>query len=138
MAVNHRKLMKATLTIGGVEFQNQLRNFNLSNDTDDPEQFHTYGGEGESFAEPADDSYTLELEFYADWRSNGISDYLTANDGNTVEFQIDHHPDVVGEHIRRAGDVLIKAPNMGGEIRTTELTETTLTVIGKPSYERIG
>jgi hypothetical protein len=138
MAVNHRKLMKATLSIGGIEFQNQLSTFNLSNDTDDPEQFHTYGGEGESFAEAADDAYTLELTFYADWRSNGVSDFLTANDGSTLPFILDHHPDVVGEHVRRAGDVLIKAPNMGGEIRTTETTETTLTVIGKPSYERIG
>lgn len=138
MAVNHRKLMHSTLSLAGTQFESQLREFNLNNDTDDAEQFHTYGGEGESFAEPADDSYTLDLNFYADWSAGGVSDFLTANDGNTVTFVLDHHVDVVGQHVRRTGSVLIKAPTMGGEVRTTELTETSLTVIGKPSYERIG
>ena len=138
MAVNHRKLKLITFFLGGNQYQTQLREWNLNNDTDDPEQFHTYGGEGESFAEPADASWQLELTFYADWRSDGISDFLTAHDGETLEFQIDHHPDIVGEHTRRAGNVLIKAPSVGGEVRTTELTETTLAVIGEPTYERIG
>ncbi len=138
MAVNHRKLKLITFFLGGNQYQTQLREWNLNNDTDDPEQFHTYGGEGESFAEPADASWQLELSFYADWRSDGISDFLTAHDGETLPFVIDHHPDIVGEHTRRGGDVLIKAPSVGGEVRTTELTDTTLAVIGTPSYERIG
>lgn len=138
MAVAHRKLMIAVFDLDGTEFQNQLSTISLNNETDDPEQFHTYGGDGESFAEAADDSYTLDLTLYADWRSNGISDFLTAHDGETLPFTIDWHPNIVGEHIRRTGSVLVKAPNMGGDIRTTETTEVTMTVIGKPSYERIG
>jgi hypothetical protein len=138
VVVANRKLMVAVFELDGTAFQNQLRRILLNNETDDPEQFHTYGGEGESFAEAADDSYTLELEMYADWRSNGISDFLTVRDGQTVPFSISWHPNIVGENIRRTGNVLVKAPNMGGEIRTTETTEVTMTVIGKPTYERIG
>jgi hypothetical protein len=138
VTVHHRKLKLITFDLAGTQYQTQLRNWNLTNDTDDPEQFHTYGGEGESFAEEADPSWNLELEFYSDWRNNGISDFLTARNGETLSFQIDHHPDIVGEHTRRAGSVLIKAPSVGGEVRTTELTETTLAVIGEPTYERIG
>ena len=138
MAVNHRKLRIAVLTIGGIPFQEQCRIINLVNNTDDPEIFHTFGGDNSSFAEEAEPSWALELTAYADWRSDGISDFLTAHNGETLPFVADMHPNIVGEHTRRAGDVLIKAPSVGGEIRATEETETTLAVIGEPSYERIG
>ena len=80
MAVTHRKLRIAILVIGGINFEEQCRVINLVNNTDDPEVFDTFGGPASSFAEAADPSWTLELTAYADWRSNGLSDFLTALD----------------------------------------------------------
>lgn len=137
MTVNHRKLRVAGLTLDGIPFQEQCRIINLVNNTDDPEIFYTFGGDGSSFAEAAEPSWTLELTAYADWRANGISDWLTAHDGETVGFVADMQPDIVGEHTRRTGSVIIKAPSVGGEIRTNEETVTSLAVIGKPTYARI-
>lgn len=137
MAANNRKLKLLYLDIGGNRFEAQLTNWQITNGTGDPDIHYTYAPDG-AFAEAADDSYQLELHFYADWRSAGVSDYLWANDGNTVNFTIDHLPDIVGEHVRWTGQVQIKAPSVGGEVRTTELTETTLGIVGKPVYTRVG
>ena len=135
---HNRKLREAVLDIGGSQFHAQINDMQVVNDTDDAEQFHTYGGDDSSFAEPADPNYNLALKGFADWRVGGFSDFLWVHDGETVTFQLDHHPNIVGEHVRWSGQVNIKAPNAGGEIRTTELTESTLKIIGKPAYARIG
>ena len=137
MAVKHNKLRIAVLELDLIPFQEQCRIINLVNNTDDPEIFDTFGGPNSSFAEAADPSWTLELTAYADWRSNGISDYLTAHDGETVPFRGVMHPDLVGETTQRQGFVLLKAPSWGGEIKTNDETVTSLAVIGKPTYERI-
>ncbi len=137
MTANHNKMKDSTLSIGGVQFEEQLTEFKLNNDSDDPEQFYTFDPDG-GFQEAADDAYSLDLKFFADWRAGGISDYLVAHDGETVAFVLDHNVDIVGQHIRQSGSVLIKAPSIGGAVRTTELTETKLGVIGKPVYTRIG
>ena len=137
MPVNHRKLKYVIFDVDGSTFQSQLSDWKLNNDTDDAEEFHTYDPDS-SFAEEADPSWSIECKFYADWRSGGVSDFLFAHDGETLTCTIDHHPDIVGEHVRFTVPVLIKAPSVGGETRTTELTETTLKCVGAPDYGRIG
>ena len=138
MAATNYKLKVATLDIGGSQFQGQVTQMTIENNTDDPTIFYTFGGDGSSFAEAAEDSYVLSLTGFADWTLGGFSDFLWAHDGETVTFQLDHHPDVVGSHVRWTGQVQIKAPTSGGEIRTTETTETTLGIVGKPVYSRVG
>jgi hypothetical protein len=134
MGAHNRKLKVLTLDIGGTEFQIQCRKAEVQNNTDDGETFFTYGGDDGTFVEAADDSYALDLEFYADWRSNGISDYLWLQDGNTVSFTVQHNPDVPAETVSWSGELLIKAPNALGDVRTTEITATTLQIVGKPEY----
>jgi hypothetical protein len=136
MGAHNRKLKELVLDIGGTEFQIQCRKAEVQNNTDDGETFFTYGGDDGTFVEPADDSYALDLEFYADYRSNGISDYLWLQDGNTVTFQVTHNPDVPAETVSWSGSLLIKAPNALGDVRTTEITATTLQIVGKPDYTR--
>lgn len=136
MGAHNRKLQELTLDIGGTEFQLQCRKAEVQNNTDDGETFFTFGGDSGTFVEAADDSYALDLEFYADWRSNGISDYLWLNDGNTVTFLVQHNPDVPAETVSWSGELLIKAPNALGDVRTTEVTATTLQIVGKPDYSR--
>lgn len=137
MTAHNRKLKIITLDIDGSEFQAQLREWTLNNGTGDGETFYTYGGDAESFIEAAEAEFTLECTFFADWRSDGISSYLWAHDGETVTFQLDHHPDIVGEHVRWSGSLQIKAPSVGGEVRTTEETAVTFTIVGKPTFERV-
>lgn len=130
-----RKLKDTSLTLGGVEFNSQCKNWVLNNDTGDGETKYTFAPDG-AFVDPADDAYSIDLQFYADWRSNGISDFLTSRDGQTVTYQIDHLVNFVGERARFNGSVLIKAPSVGGDIRATEETVVKLICTGKPVYTR--
>lgn len=133
MSVQQRKLVSALLDIGGMQFEGQVDDYQIKNGTDDGKVFYTYGG---SFAEAAEDSYTLDLKFYADWQINGMNDFLWDHDGETVAFQLDHHPDVPGWHVRFNGDVQIKAPSVGGTVRETEKTDMSLVCVGKPVKSR--
>lgn len=135
MVAHNRKLKQIVFDVGGLEFQAQCSTWQLVNNSDDPEKVYTYAPDGE-FYEEVDPSYTLEATFFADWRSDGVSDYLWAHDGETVAFQIDHHPDIPLEHVRWTGTLVIKAPTVGGDVRTTEAMETTFAVVGKPEYTR--
>lgn len=135
----NRKLKIVTFRLSGVDFQCQLSSWKMINNTEDGEKFYTFcgpGPEGE-FREEAEADYSLELKFFSDWTLAGISSYLTVNDQLIAAFYLDHHPDIIGEHVRWTGSCKIKAPTVGGEARTTEMTEVTLPVIGKPTYTRI-
>lgn len=140
MAVHHRKIKQIAFALGtdpdDVSFECQVRTWQLVNNTEDGERFYTQCPDGE-FREEADPDWALELTFFADWRSDGISDWLTTHDGERVAFTLDHHPDIEGEHVRWTGFLLVRAPSVGGEARTTEQTEVTLQVEGKPPYERV-
>lgn len=137
---HHRKLKVLTLDIGGTEFQVQCSKAQIVNNTDDGEIFYTFGNDGDddstSFVEAADPSYALDLRFYSDWRSAGISDYLWDNDGNTVAFQLDLNPDLPAEHVIWNGEVNIKSPNPGGEVRAQDITEIVLQCPRRPVKSR--
>ncbi len=135
MAAHNRKLSRLVFDIGGNEFQIQCRRAEIVNNTDDAEFFPTFAENG-GFIEGAEAAFAIEAEFYSDWRSAGVSDYLWDNDGVTVPFELHHHPDIPAEHVIFTGEVLIKAPNVGGEVRTTEVTSVTLTCNGKPAKTR--
>lgn len=130
-----RKLKLITLDIGGENFEVQLKSWLMVNNTEDGEKGYTFAPDGE-YTEETDPDYALELVFLADWRVNGVSDFLTIHGGETVPFQVDHHPDRPDEHVRWNGDVKLKRPTVGGEARVTELTEITLACIGEPVYSR--
>ena len=133
---HHRKLKFIELEFEAERFECQLRAWRVLNNTEDGERFYVFCPDGEFF-EDAEPLYALELAFFSDWRSGGVSDWLTEHDQETVGFRIDHHPDIPGEHVRRTGQLKIKAPSMGGEARATEITEITLPCVGKPTYTRI-
>ncbi len=138
MAAHNRKLAELVLDLGGNEFQIQCRKAEIVNNTDDGEFFPTFvpAADGGGFVEAADAAFALDLEFYADWRSAGVSDWLWDNDGVTVPFQVTHHPDIPAETVIFTGSVLVKAPNVGGEVRTTEVSAVTLVCADKPVKSR--
>lgn len=136
MAAHNRRLKTILFTLNSVSYECQLSSWTVQNNTEDGEKMYSFCPDGE-FREEADDDYALELTFYSDWRSAGISNFLVQNDQLNASFQLDHHPGVAGEHVRWTGTVKVKAPNVGGEVRTTEMTEVTLQIIGKPTYTRI-
>lgn len=135
MTVHSRKVKLIEFTVDGSAFQCQIQKWNMANNTEDGERYYTQCPDGE-FREEAEPDYALELTAFADWRSGGLSDFLTEHDGEKLAFQLDHHPDIAAEHVRWAGTVKVRAPNAGGESRTTEMTEVTLPVKGKPTYSR--
>lgn len=136
MTVHNRKVKIITFSLDGIQYECQVQTWNIANNTEDGERYYAQCPDGE-FREDAEPDYALELTFFADYRSDGISDYLWANDLALVDFVLDHHPDIPAEHVRWTGQVKIKAPNTGGEARTTEMTEVTLQITGKPTYERV-
>lgn len=130
---HNRKLKKIVLTIGGITCQAQVKTWKMNNNTDDPEIFATFEP-GADFAEEAEPSYALEFTAYSDWRPGGISRFLWEQRGQTVDFVLDHQPDIPGEHVRWDGQLFIKAPSAGGDIKTTEQSEVVLTCVGEPNF----
>ena len=137
MSVHNRRLKLITFTLDGQSFECQVKTWKLDPGEEDGERMYTFCEDGE-FEEETDDDPTLELSFFSDWRSNGISRYLWENGGSVVAFQLDHHPDIVGEHVRWTGDVKLKRPAVGGDARTTEVTDITLKIIGEPEFTAVG
>lgn len=134
-AIHHKRLKLIELGLDGEQFECQVKTWKVNNNTPDGDKIYSSCPDGED-REEVDPDYALELVFFADWRADGISDYLTVHDGENVPFQLDHHPDISGEHVRWVGAVRIKAPSVGGDARATELTEITLQIVGKPTYSR--
>lgn len=131
--VHQRRLKVLSLAIGASEFQCQLKSWTLDPGTQQGDRQYTYCDDplqDNSFVEETDDQPTLALTFFSDWRSLGISDYLWSNPNVTATFVLDHHPNIALEHVRWTGKVLLKPPAVGGDVRTTEITEITLQVLG--------
>ncbi len=135
MTTHNRKLKIIEFTLAGTSFQCQVKTWKMNNNSEDGEKMYAFCPEGE-FYEDAEPDFALELVFYSDWQSGGVSDFLWDTDQQTVDFQLDHYPDIAGEHVRWTGRCKIKCPTVGGEARTTELTEITLPCIGKPEKTR--
>jgi hypothetical protein len=139
VALHQRRLKLITFTLGVISFECQVKRWLLDPGIGDGERLFSFCPDGED-VEATDPEGTLELEFFSDWRSDGISDFLWNHSGETAAFQLDHHPDIPAEHVRWAGSVKLKAPPAGGDIRTTEMTSITLQVIGDvvSGYTRVG
>jgi len=136
MTTNNRKIKTVQFSLGANAFECQVKNWTMNNNTPSGERFYAQCPDGE-FIEDAEPDWSFDLEFYADWRLNGVSDYLTSNDNATVTFVLKHHADLAGEGVQWSGSCKIAAPSVGGEVRTTEMTSVTLPCIGKPLYARL-
>lgn len=141
MAPHNRRLKILNLNIDGNPFDCQLQSWTYDPGIDDGDVQYTYCSDPDgdnSFIEETDPEPTLELHFFSDWRSAGISDYLWQHNGETLDFTIDHHPDIPGEHVRLSGKVVIKPGPVGGDARDTEMTEVTLQCVPSAQvYERV-
>lgn len=139
MTIHKRKIKLIEFSLGtepsDLAFECQVNTWNLNNNTEDGDKIYTLCPDGED-TEETDPDFTLDVTFFADWRSDGISDYLWKNDGQIVNFKLDHHPDIPTEHVSWSGQVKLKAPSVGGEARENEMTESTFVIIGTPAYVR--
>lgn len=137
-SVHTQRLKIVTFTIAGVDFSCQLNSWTLLNNTVDGIKSFGYCGNTSEFRTETDNDWALQLKFWSDWRSGGISDYLINNTRAVAAFVLDHHPDIVGEHVRWNGNCVIKAPSVGGDVRTVEETSVNLLILGLPTFTRIG
>lgn len=133
MSVLQRRLKLVTFTLGATSFECQLNSWILDIGEQDGDRQYTFCPDG-AFTEETDPDPTLQLKFFSDWRSGGVSDYLWVNRGLVVAYVLDHHPDIAAEHVRFSGNVRIKAPPVGGDARTTEISEVTLQCQEIPTY----
>jgi hypothetical protein len=133
VTAQNRKLKQLILDIGGTEFQAQLQSWTLNDNTDDPETFFVYEP-GEEFVEEPDPSYSLDCTFYSDWRVRGHLGLPVVAPRETVTFQITHHPDIPAEAKIFSGQLLVKGPSVGGDVRTTEQSSVTFPIVGDIVY----
>lgn len=137
MPVHGRQLTDLNFELGGTEYRCQVRSAIVTNNSDEPEVLATFCPDGDYVA-AAVGSFSLDMVFISDWSAGGISDFLWQNDGLTADFQLDLYSDTAGQHVRWTGTVNIKAPNVGGEAKATDLTEVSLLCVNKPVYSRVG
>jgi hypothetical protein len=142
VTVHQRRLKIIQFTIGGTDYSCQVKSWTLDPVIKTGNRVYTFcsAGEGQNtFIEETDGQPTLMLKFLSDWTSAGISTYLTANSMTVAAFQLDHHPDIVGEHVRWTGSVQLQAPPNGGDARVTEEQQVTLPILGAtPTFAWIG
>jgi len=139
MTIHKRKIKLIEFSLGtdpsDIAFECQINEWTLNNNTEDGDKLYTLCPTGED-TDDTDPDYTLDLTAFADWRSDGFSDYLWKHDGETVAFRLSHHPDIPAENVTWTGTLKIKAPSVGGAARDNEQTTVTLVCIGKPVYAR--
>lgn len=127
MSVWQRRLKLIQLSLNGINFECQIRNWTLDPGEQDGERQFTFCPEGE-FIEETDPEPELTIEYFADWRSGGLSDFLWQNRGEEASVNIVHHPDQPAETVQFSGTIRLKAPPTGGEARETEVQEVTMLV----------
>lgn len=139
MAIHKRSMKLIEFSLGDdpddIAFECQISSWSLNNNTEDGDKLYTLCPAGEDIDE-TDPDYSLDLTAFADWRSDGLSDFLWSHDKETITFRLDHHPDIPAEHVTWTGQLYIKAPNVGGEARENETTEISMQIVGKPTYSR--
>lgn len=139
VAVHHRRLKRIEFSFAlddeaPAQFECQINTWELDPGEQDGDRRYTFCPDGE-FEEETDSEPQLTLGFFADWRSEGISDFLWTNRGKVADVEIVHHPDTPEETVTFAGKVRLKAPPVGGDARTTEEQEITL-MVTELSYVR--
>jgi len=132
--VLRNRLKVITFTLAAVSYGFQISSWMLNNNTVDGTKTFTYGGAASEFRTETDDDWQLSLKFYSDWRSGGLSDYLMQNTRAVAAFSLEHHPDIAGQHVTWAGNCVLKAPSVGGDVRTIEETSVNLLILGIPTY----
>jgi hypothetical protein len=138
---HYRRLKIISFTLDGVEYSTQITSWKLSAGIKTGDRTYTFSSSGEGhnvvIAE-TDGEPTLDIKFLSDWSADGISSYLWANNMTTVDFTLDHHPDIVGEHVQFSGQVQLQAPDTGDDARADEIQEITLPILGSiPEYARV-
>ncbi|MGA6164306.1 hypothetical protein [Amycolatopsis magusensis] len=136
MAIHQKRLKVIEFTIDGTSFECQVNSWSLDPGIEDGDRLYSFCPDGEA-VEETDPEPTLEIKFFSDWRSGGISDYLWAHNGEVADFVLNHHPNIAGEHVKWTGQLYIKPGPVGGEARETEFTEVTFQCVGLPVYERV-
>lgn len=137
---HYRRLKIISFTLGGVEYSTQVTSWKVSAGIKTGDRIYTFSSAGEGHnvvIEETDGEPTLDIKFLSDWTSGGISDYLWNNNMVTAAFTLDHHPDIVGEHVQFSGQVQLQAPDTGDDARASEEQEVNLPILGAiPIYER--
>lgn len=136
--VHQHRLKIVTFVLATTDYTVQLNSWTMQNNTALGTKTYSYAGDVSEFRTETDNDYSLALKFFSDWRSGGISDFLITYHRLYANFTLDHHPDIVGEHVRWSGTCQIWAPSVGGDARITEETSVTLPVLQIPAYTRIG
>lgn len=136
MTIQYRKYVSAVVEFGGTtpDYSCQVTTLGVVNATPDGTKVYTFcaSGAGE-FRETPDSAWQCTIKWISDWTSTGLNRYLATNDGATVAVSI-HYDNGDSNYGRTwSGNVVLKQPSDGGDVRATETSEMTLNFIGVPT-----
>lgn len=137
MVAYNKRLKDITLTIGAIAIECQVTEFHLNPPQNIGDLVYTMCLDGAFREEVDDEDWTLDLTWVTDWRTGSLNRYLFANVGATAAFVLTEHPTTVGSKVQWAGNLLVRAPAVGGAARETEMTQMTFTGVGAyplPTY----
>lgn len=138
MVAHNRMLKSITLLIDAVAYECQVTSWKINPPAKIAgDKVWTFCPGGEFREEVDQDDWTVDLTWVSDWRVAGLNRILWANRGLTKPIVLTNHSDRPGEAVRWTGEVYIEAPAVGGDARTTEMSEITLIGVGDipvPSY----
>lgn len=110
----NRRIKQITLVIGGVSYECQITSYEVQNNTPDGELVRTLCPDG-AFVDLQDEDWALNIKGLHDWAVAGISRAMLAANQTSVAFTLVHLKDVPAEDVQIAGNLWVKASNIGGE-----------------------
>lgn len=137
MTINYKKYTTAVIEFGGTtpDYSCQVTTAQILNNTPDGERVFTFcaSGNGE-FRETPDAAWAVTLKWISDWTtSTGFNQYIAAHDGQTLSLTVHFdNGDSSGYGRTWTGNVVVKQPSDGGDVRTAETSEVTWNYIGIP------
>lgn len=141
MVAHNRRLDAITFDLDGVQYECQITNWRINPPQNVGDTVYTFCPDGAFVEEVDPDAWTLDLSWVSDWRVNGLNRVLwaaaTSAPDEPLPFELVSHPTITGEAVSWVGEVIPRAPAAGGEARTTEMSEITLTGVGDvpvPTY----
>lgn len=139
MTIAYRKYKTAVIEFGGTtpDYSFQVTTAQVINNTPDGDRVFTFAADGSGeFRETPDDAWQLALKWVSDWTtSTGFNSYINAHDGQTLAITVHYdNGDSTGFGRTWSGNVVIKQPTDGGDVRTMESSEATWNFIGKPTF----
>jgi|SRR5215217_1126943 len=136
MSLNVNRNKNISFTLDGTSVDCQVQSYTFDPGIDDGDVLYSYCSSGANrTVQEVDDNPTLDVTFYADFHTTGVSRFLWEHKGEDVDFELVHLNDKADQKFTVTGVLRARPGPLGGDVRDNDMTETTFQVI---SYTATG